>query len=74
LDIKIIYGGMSVYTKHAVNVENFLINKEWTRENVENAGKLIEKDFSPISDARSGADARKIIAENLILKFWNETK
>ena len=43
-------------------------------QNIEHAMTLIDEDFTPISDARSGADARKIMARNLLLKFWNDTK
>jgi len=34
---------------------------------------LIDRDFSPISDARGSAEFRKIAAKNLLLKFWSET-
>jgi len=72
--IKLVYGGMAAFTKRATQTEKSLLNKEWCRENVENALKNIQNDFSPISDARAGAEARQLLAENLLLKFWNETR
>ncbi len=72
--IKLAYGGMAERPKRATNVEESLIGKSWSRENVESAMKLVEKDFQPISDARSSAEFRKIAAGNLLIKFWSETE
>ncbi len=71
-EIAIFYGGMAAWTQRAKNTEQKLIGKEWNRENVENAMKMIAEDYNPISDARSGAKARNIMAANLLLKFWSE--
>ncbi len=73
-DIEIFYGGMAAYTKKAEKTCAFLMKKKWCRSNVEAAMKYIDEDFTPISDARAEAEARKIMARNLLLKFWNETK
>ena len=73
-DIRLNYGGMAAMTKNAANAEDFLIGKEWTRENVEKAMEIMEGDFTPISDARSGDKARMIMAKNLLMKFWTENQ
>jgi xanthine dehydrogenase small subunit len=67
------YGGMAAITKRATKAEAFLMGNEWTRENVEQAMELIVGDYTPITDARSGAEFRSVAAKNLLLKFWNET-
>lgn len=72
--IKLVYGGMAERTKRAIRTEQFLTGKPWTRETVEHAMPLIEKEFTPISDARGGAEFRRVVAGNLLLKFWNETR
>jgi len=41
-------------------------------ENMVQAQALIEEDFTPISDARSGAEYRRIAAKNLLLKMYYE--
>jgi xanthine dehydrogenase small subunit len=64
---------MAEMVKRAKIAEDFLIGKKWDRETVEQAMILIDKDFTPISDARAGAEMRKVSARNLLLKFWNET-
>ena len=67
------YGGMAERVKRASSVEEFLAGKGWTRETIEEAMPLIDRDFTPISDARAGATMRCIAAKNLLMKFWVET-
>ena len=72
-DIGLNYGGMAETTKSAEKSENYLKGKVWSRANIEIATDLLQKDFTPISDARASADGRKIMAKNILLKFWTET-
>ncbi len=72
-EIKLAYGGMAEQTKRAETVENFLLGKKWNRETIEQAMPLIDSDFTPISDARASAEYRRVVARNLLLKFWSET-
>jgi xanthine dehydrogenase small subunit len=72
--INLNYGGMAAMTKNAAKAEEYLKGKAWTRENVEKAMEIIEDDFTPISDARSGKKARMIMAKNLLMKFWTENQ
>ncbi len=71
--ITLAYGGMAALTKRASAAEAFLTGKKWERRVVEQAMELIIQDFTPISDARSGAVFRSLAAKNLLLKFWSET-
>lgn len=73
-EIKIAYGGMAAVVKRVIKAENFLIEKPWDRNFVEQAMEIIEKEFTPLSDARSGAEFRTLASKNLLLKFWSETK
>lgn len=72
-DIRMYYGGMAAMVKEPVKAKNYFRGKPWERKTVEEAMKLIDLEFTPISDARSGAEARKIMARNLLLKFWYDT-
>ena len=72
-NIKLAYGGMAERTKRATGTEEFLVGKNWDRETVEEAMLRVDKEFTPISDARSGAEFRSVAARNLLLKFWSET-
>ncbi len=71
--VRLVFGGMSEMTKRAGLTEEFLLGKTWNRDIVEKAAEMIYSAFSPISDARAEADARRIMAKNLLLKFWTET-
>lgn len=67
------YGGMADHVRRADAVEEFLAGKKWERDTVEMALPLVEGGFSPISDARAGAEFRRVAARNLLMKFWWDT-
>ena len=69
-NIVLAYGGMAEKIKRAASAERYLFGKKWDRDTIERAMPLIDKDFSPISDARGSAEFRKVAARNLLLKFW----
>ncbi len=71
--ITLAYGGMAERTKRSNTAEQFLLSKKWNRKTIEEAMPLIDKDFTPITDARAGAEFRTIAARNLLLKFYSET-
>jgi xanthine dehydrogenase small subunit len=73
-DICLAFGGMAEMTKRAKSTEEHLIHKEWKFENIQPAQKVLENEFNPISDARSGSEFRKTAAKNLLIKFFEETK
>jgi xanthine dehydrogenase small subunit len=68
------YGGMAERVKRATHTEAFLRGKAWSRQTVEAALPIIDQEFTPIADVRSGAEFRRIAARNLLLKFWNDTQ
>jgi xanthine dehydrogenase small subunit len=68
------YGGMADRMRRAEEAERYLVGKLWTRQSVEAAMPMVAAAFTPIADARSGAEARTIAARNLLLKFWNDTQ
>jgi len=72
--LKLAFGGMAEQTRRAVKTEKFLIGNQWNKKIVEQSGDILEKEFSPISDARASAAGRTVAAKNLLLKFWSDTK
>ncbi len=72
--IKLAFGGMALFTRRAYKTEKILEGFEWSLKRVEKAGTILEKEFRPISDARAGAEGRILAAQNLLLKFWSDTK
>jgi xanthine dehydrogenase small subunit len=72
-DITLAYGGMAEFTKRSPTTESYLKGKRWDRRHVEEAQRLVDADFNPISDVRGSAEFRRVAARNLLLKFWSET-
>ena len=72
-DIALFYGGMAEKTKRASKTEQVLKDQPWTQSVVEKAMKAVDDDFTPISDARASAAGRKVMARNLLMKFWSDT-
>jgi xanthine dehydrogenase iron-sulfur cluster and FAD-binding subunit A len=68
------FGGMAATTQRAHKAERSLIGKAWNEDHVKTAAALIEQDFSPIADARSGKEFRTIVARNLLLKCYDENR
>lgn len=73
-NIVLAYGGMAASTQRAAITEKFLTGKEWNETNIEKAMKILEDEFSPISDARSESEYRRLICRNLLMKFYQENK
>ncbi len=71
-DIRLVYGGMAEIVKHAKQTENYLINKEFNEQNFLQAANIAANEFTPISDARADAQARSVLARNLIIKLYND--
>jgi len=72
-EIILAFGGMAAQTKRATQTEEFLLGKVWTRQVVEEAMEVLANEFVPLSDARSIAEYRTLVARNLLLKFFSET-
>ncbi len=72
-DIVLAFGGMAAQVQRASGTEAFLKGKEWIRENIEEAMRHLDKEFSPLSDVRGSATFRRVAARNLLLKFWVDT-
>ncbi|MCK4569340.1 MAG: xanthine dehydrogenase small subunit [Bacteroidales bacterium] len=73
-EAKLFFGGMAATTIRAVETEDYLMGKKWTEELAVNASGIIRTEFEPISDARSAAESRKIMAGNLLIRFWEDTE
>ncbi|MEI6059318.1 MAG: FAD binding domain-containing protein, partial [Bacteroidota bacterium] len=72
-EVILAFGGMAAQTLRASKTEEFLTGKPWTRATVEEAMEILVREFSPLSDARAGADYRNLVARNLLMKFYAET-
>ncbi len=71
-DARIAFGGMAGTPKRAERAEAALRGKPFSRESFEAAAEAVGEDFQPLSDWRATADYRRLVAANLIRRFWLE--
>ena len=68
------FGGMAATVKRATRLEAALAGKPWAERTIEDAIPLLEQDFTPLSDMRASASYRMRVAQNLLRRFWLETR
>ena len=72
--IAIAFSGMSAFPKRAAATERALIGKLWEEKTILATMKTLQKDYSPISDLRATKEYRNAVSQNLLYKFYLETK
>ena len=70
----IAYGGMAAIPKRAYHCEKVLVGKKWNEGTIDRACKALEKDYSPISDMRASARYRRLVAGNLLWRYFHWTR
>ena len=72
--IRLAFGGMAATVRRAAQAEAELLGKPWTQASVKAAQRALAKDYQPLSDMRASADYRLQVAQNLLQRFWLETR
>ena len=72
--VRLAYGGMAATVKRAALAEAALLNQAWTEASVHAAQAALALDFKPLSDMRASAAYRLQVAQNLLQRFWLETR
>jgi xanthine dehydrogenase small subunit len=67
-------GGLAATVRRAKETEAVITGMPWSEDTIETACRALSKDFAPISDARASADIRLLAAQNLLRRFYAETK
>ena len=63
---------MAEIPKIAKSTQKYLLNKKFNQENINEAKKIIKKEFDPIDDMRASKNYRTKISQNLLERFLNE--
>jgi xanthine dehydrogenase small subunit len=71
---RIAFGGMAATPKRAANAEAALIGQPWNEEAMRAAMKAMAQDYAPLSDMRASSQYRMQAAQNLLRRFWFETR
>jgi xanthine dehydrogenase small subunit len=72
--VRLAYGGMAAIVKRAASAEAALIGHAWNAEAVLAAQQALAQDFQPLSDLRASAAYRLQVAQNLLQRYWLETR
>ena len=58
----------------AQQTEAALQGQPWTEATVQQAMRVLQAEFSPISDMRASGDYRRTVLGNLLQRFWLESQ
>ncbi|MCD2517315.1 xanthine dehydrogenase small subunit [Massilia sp. G4R7] len=71
---RIAFGGMAATPKRAANAEAALIGQPWNEDTMRAAMAAMREDYAPLSDMRASSNYRVQAAQNLLRRFWLETR
>ena len=72
--VRLAFGGMAATVMRAAQAEAVLLGSDWTQAGVDAAKAALAQDFQPLSDLRASAAYRLQVAQNLLQRFWLETR
>ncbi|MDR3451501.1 MAG: xanthine dehydrogenase small subunit [Rhodoferax sp.] len=72
--VRLAFGGMAATVKRAATAEATLVGQPWDEAAVTRAQAALAQDFKPLSDMRASAEYRLQVAQNLLRRFWLETR
>lgn len=73
-DARIAFGGMAATPKRAPLAEAALNGKGWDEANLAAAMAALAQDYKPLSDMRASGEYRMKTAQNLLRRYWFETR
>ena len=73
-DFRMACGGLAATIRRATNCEQVISGSAWTEATIDKACAALAEDFAPISDMRASADIRLVAVQNLLRRFWFETR
>ncbi|GGC94380.1 xanthine dehydrogenase small subunit [Undibacterium terreum] len=73
-NVRIAYGGMAATSKRAGQAEAALEGQPWDKARLEAAVAALAQDYAPLSDMRASSEYRMKTAQNLLRRFWLETR
>lgn len=74
VDARIAFGGMAATPKRAAGAEAALRGQAWSEDTLRAAMDALGRDYAPLSDARASGSYRMRAAQNLLRRFWLETR
>jgi xanthine dehydrogenase small subunit len=72
--VRLAFGGMAATVRRAVHAEAALLGQPWTESTLLAAMAALAQDYTPLTDMRASAGYRLQVAQNLLRRFWLETR
>lgn len=73
-DARCAFGGMAAIPKRAAAAEAVLRGRLWDEDTLRAACAALSQDFQPLSDMRASSAYRMQAAQNLLRRYWLETR
>lgn len=73
-EVRLAFGGMAAVVKRAAAAEAALVGRAWDEAALADAQAALAQDFAPLTDLRASAAYRLRVAQNLLRRFWLETR
>ncbi|MES2153461.1 MAG: xanthine dehydrogenase small subunit [Pseudomonadota bacterium] len=73
-EARIAFGGMAATPKRAALTEALLQGQRWSEAVLSDAMAMLAQDYAPLSDMRASSAYRMKAAQNLLRRFWFETR
>jgi len=74
IDARIAFGGMAATPRRAAQAESALRDQPWNEATLRAAIDALAHDYAPLSDMRASSSYRMRSAQNLLRRFWLETR
>jgi xanthine dehydrogenase small subunit len=71
---RIAFGGMAATPKRAAQAEALLPGRPWDEAALRAATAALAQDYAPLTDMRASDAYRMTAAQNLLRRFWLETR
>jgi xanthine dehydrogenase small subunit len=71
---RIAFGGMAATPKRAAKAEALLAGRSWDEAALADTMHALAEDYAPLSDMRASGEYRMKTAQNLLRRFWLETR
>jgi xanthine dehydrogenase small subunit len=73
-EARIAFGGMAATSRRAPEAEAALTGSQWNQAALSMAMDALANDYTPLGDMRATAAYRTTAAQNLLHRFWLETR
>ncbi|RJF96231.1 xanthine dehydrogenase small subunit [Noviherbaspirillum saxi] len=73
-EARIAFGGMAATSRRAPKAEAALLGRAWNETALREAMQQLTQDYTPLTDMRASSDYRMKTAQNLLQRFWYETR